>query len=234
MTPAVQTAYVDLDTGAVRAATTGLAAPSITLILGSKGKLNFAFMADGTVGELDAGVSDPVFVIKEETDADGDPLFLDEDGWDEDGSDEDKRYAFTGVLDGDDLRTALAGLRRRTFVAQIAWNDEDGNPCSSLPFDLVIAQNYNRSGDTAPASTDMRYMRWLSTVTDLTGGGSTKLDGVATTTLSAGFVAQFIYNSRLTTWELQAVSTAEDPANGIVRPDDYNASTNLKTWIQLS
>ncbi len=37
----------------------------------------------------------------------------------------------------------------------------------------------------------------------------------------------------LRSWQLQARTDAEDAANGLVRPDDYNASTNARVWTQI-
>lgn len=74
-----------------------------------------------------------------------------------------------------------------------------------------------------------RILETEPAVVDLTGGGSTKLDGIATVGLPTltkrrVFVdgSEWVYNLR----------TGTDPENSpfIVRPDDYNGVTNAKVW----
>lgn len=66
--------------------------------------------------------------------------------------------------------------------------------------------------------------------TGLTGGSATALDGIATvllpvdTTLRHTCVA-----GDLGVWQLGAGTDAENGTT-VIRPDDYNASTNAKVW----
>lgn len=92
------------------------------------------------------------------------------------------------------------------------------------------------------AQMNSTYVANLSAITGLTGGGATKLDGYVTTDVPVGFTAVILPDvggvivSR--TFRLIAGTTAEntDPSAGalVVRPDDYNASTNAKVWVQIS
>jgi len=70
----------------------------------------------------------------------------------------------------------------------------------------------------------------ISTATDYIGGGSTKLDGESTVSVD---VPQIYYFKHTTLgWKqylLRAGTDAEDSPN-IIRPDDYNASTNAKVF----
>lgn len=154
MTPEAITAYIHLTDGRVRAALTGEAAPNINLILRTGGRLNFAFVdGDGDIVELEAGTTGKL-VIKSESGADEAPLFRDATIEDNGESDEDIRYFFKGLIDSDDLRTALNGLRSASFVAQVIWEQpSDDEPSASLPFDLTITQNYHRDDDAAPIIT---------------------------------------------------------------------------------
>lgn len=72
-------------------------------------------------------------------------------------------------------------------------------------------------------------------ITSLTGGGATALDGQATAygALPTGYTVLLSYGRVGQTWQLIAGTDAEDPSNGIVRPDDYNASSNARIWVQL-
>ena len=81
----------------------------------------------------------------------------------------------------------------------------------------------------------------LYDITGLTGGGSTKLDGLVTTDVAAGFQLEIFAAigalNQLATFRLYAGTDAAntDPDAGpvIVRPADYNASTNAKVWKRL-
>jgi hypothetical protein len=79
-----------------------------------------------------------------------------------------------------------------------------------------------------------------SAITSLTGGGAAALDGLGTAAgatvrhpvgcvvlLSYGLITQF--------WKLVAGTDAEDTAAtpAVVRPDDYNATTNAVVWKQI-
>lgn len=69
-------------------------------------------------------------------------------------------------------------------------------------------------------------------ITDLVGGGATKLDGYVTVGKGSllFFVNSVVYSFGL--WEKIAGTSAEDVGNGIIRPDDYNASTNAFIWVR--
>ena len=78
----------------------------------------------------------------------------------------------------------------------------------------------------------VRPLLLFSNVTGLTGGGATKLDGIATLSLTVGIrgfinVAETIYF-----YELQAGTDAEASPT-VIRPDDYAGGTNEKVWQLL-
>lgn len=72
----------------------------------------------------------------------------------------------------------------------------------------------------------------LTSITALTGGTATCLDAVATVGVTAGRLITLVISDVLQIWQLKAGTEAEDESAGIIRPDDYNASTNAKYWIQ--
>ena len=92
---------------------------------------------------------------------------------------------------------------------------------------------------SALALLNMNYVANLYTITGLTGGGSTNLDGKVTTDVTVGFTA-FLPNLLISSvavpkmMHLVSGTDAEnaDPSAGllIIRPDDYHASTNAKVW----
>jgi len=89
------------------------------------------------------------------------------------------------------------------------------------------------------AQMDSRYIANLSAITGLTGGGATKLDGLVTADVSVGFCAflpALVIGSVATPKMMHLVAGTDtenaDPAAGviIIRPDDYDGSTNAKVW----
>lgn len=68
------------------------------------------------------------------------------------------------------------------------------------------------------------------TVTGYTGGGATNLDGVATVALAVPEVFSFLHATL--GYQLYRLRAGTDAQNvpGIIRPLDYNASTNAKVW----
>lgn len=231
MTPASLAAFVDLESGAVRAATTGNAAPTLRAILRTRLSLKVGFMTDGTCEALPVGTTGRL-VIKKSDDPDGDALVLDT-SFDASGSGADARYTFLGLVDSDALRTALGDASEMEFTAQILFElPGEDDPSSSEPFTITIVNNWNRA-DLAPITTPYaRGLAWLSGLTGLTGGGASKLDGVLTADLSTGLLVVFCLAGDVQFWELVAGTTAEDAANGIVRPDDYDGTTNTQIWLR--
>lgn len=72
-------------------------------------------------------------------------------------------------------------------------------------------------------------------VTDYTGGGPTKLDGIPTAGLSVPRTVSFLRDNGLAstfeTFDLVAGNSAEASPN-IIRPDDYVTGSNQKIWLR--
>lgn len=88
--------------------------------------------------------------------------------------------------------------------------------------------------DAALLATKAESIEYLRGVTGLTGGGATKLDGLQTAgKRSAGHLVSLIDDASpamLRVYELAAGTTAESSPT-VIRPDDYNASTNAVVWL---
>lgn len=62
-----------------------------------------------------------------------------------------------------------------------------------------------------------------------------ELQAVSTANTAVGTSKMWIdSNNVLFTVVLRAGTDATDTANGVARPDDYNASTNAKVWLQVN
>lgn len=69
----------------------------------------------------------------------------------------------------------------------------------------------------------------------LTGGAAGALDGIVTASgaVTTGRVVMAVISSVLGWWQLQAGTSAEDVSGGIVRPDDYDGTTNARIWVRV-
>ena len=66
-------------------------------------------------------------------------------------------------------------------------------------------------------------------ITGLTGGGTTNLDGIPTTGLAVGTIIIVYDGSESRIYRLTAGTDVENPP-AVIRPDDFNATTNAKVW----
>lgn len=104
---------------------------------------------------------------------------------------------------------------------------------TTAPVRLNVTQTADIGAATPPVleavpSTPL-YLRDIVT---LTGGGATALDGVPTVG-RAGLVVMCYVDSEFQTWRLFSGTDAENPVVGVVRPDDYNASSNAQVWKRI-
>lgn len=72
----------------------------------------------------------------------------------------------------------------------------------------------------------------LTTLTALTGGTSVCLDAVVTVGVAVGKIVSLVISNEFMIFQLKSGTTAEDGA-GIIRPDDYAATSNEKYWMRL-
>lgn len=97
-----------------------------------------------------------------------------------------------------------------------------------------------RSDGSALATTAPNFFVQSKPFSALTGGGAAALDSVVTsglalnTWMATAVIDQgggLLVESR---WLLIAGTDSEDAPGGVVRPDDYDGSTNAKVWVRVS
>jgi hypothetical protein len=69
-------------------------------------------------------------------------------------------------------------------------------------------------------------------ITSLAGGSSSSLASIASSTLPVSRVLGIVVNGTLVFYQLQAGSEAQ-ALPGVVRPSDFNSSTNARIWKQV-
>ena len=189
-----------------------------------------------------------VATLKAWNDHNGDALArIANDGWDKpatitDNAQDDLADSpggfYTGTLDlsGDDLVALMpAGTDRVYCHLQIETLTASGVRQSSQWIPVLILSDVCRGTDTAPVTSAQPTPSaplYYKAITALTGGGTTALDGIPTVGKTSILVLLYV-SDELQTWRLFSGTTAEDAASGIVRPDDYNASTNAQIWKRI-
>ena len=115
----------------------------------------------------------------------------------------------------------------RTFEVQVTQPTEQ--PVKALSIPCTIRRDVIDVSDIT-TSNPQTFGYFNGTITGYTGGGATNLDGLATINRSVPSLLAFdhaSYGGKV--FKLRAGTDAEaSPA--IIRPDDYNASTNAKVW----
>jgi hypothetical protein len=163
-------------------------------------------------------------------------------------------YTYTGSLDlnTNEIDTALNrdDANAGNDVASLACSFEltyqpsgSGGWRSSVePVEFTIYHDILVGDEATPtnAGDPTQYLlkasgiEWLPTVTSQTGGTAADLDAIATVGVTVGKLVMFKdadTSDLLRTYQLTAGTDAES-APAVIRPDDYNASTNAKFWKQ--
>lgn len=142
----------------------------------------------------------------------------------------DAVYALLGLGNDDaddDIREELCELEL-SYRAASANEWQKGRP---LEFDLIASVNLADDATPTPIGTS-RGPRFYPDITGLTGGGTTKLDGIVTVGVAVPIVVVVYVSSELQFWRLATGTTAESSPS-VIRPDDYNATTNAKVWTRV-
>lgn len=162
--------FVDITTGAVRAAVSTTGKPGLVGFLGTTLNFSVGFMATGTVAPL-APYSSIKLTVKGDfedrrftVDPDGTPALLIETAT-ESGATTTTRYAFSTLCDSVQLRALLDAGPYNSLIlkGQIEWQiiGED-DPRKSDLFDIAVTTAYSRSTDVVPDLTLAESEAWLA------------------------------------------------------------------------
>ncbi len=140
--------------------------------------------------------------------------------------------AFVDAASSNTLRIyeLVAGTDAESAPAVIRPDDYAGGTNERVWKLRYAATDVSALGDTIALKANT--IQYQPTMVGLTGGGSTKLDGLVTTTLSADITVALIddgASNALRVYELVAGVDAEASPD-IIRPDDFNSVTNAKVW----
>ncbi|HEX2100865.1 MAG TPA: hypothetical protein VHF69_09385 [Candidatus Synoicihabitans sp.] len=119
------------------------------------------------------------------------------------------------------------------LIDSMALNSDDrGEPGGVAPLD----EDGKIPEEFLPTITAQPFSGAFVPLTALTGGGVGALDALETADgeVETGSIAFAIAAGEFSTWQLQDGTAAEDAAVGVVRPDDYNATTNARVWIRIA
>jgi hypothetical protein len=211
------------------------AVASLYLTRGDALDLEIQFVQNNVV--VDPTPDSLFFCVKPAGVHDGDPLVLATD-FVKSGSGTTAYWTCQPNLATTPLDAAL-GLGGGTDVSSLTATAEigfitSGRQTTTRALRCVIENDLFRGSESTPnaypTGTTLTFYR---TITALTGG-TDALDGIPTSGLGVGVLVQILIGGLLQTWQLQAGTTAEDVGAGVVRPDDYAASTNEKVWVRLT
>lgn len=142
------------------------------------------------------------------------------------------------------LDTASLAGRVTTLFCDLQAQDSAGNVTTVWLGTITFKADVTRGVEpaipiyTLQPTTQGTYPRVRADLTGLTGGAETDLDGVVTyadgvAAIPTNTVFMLTYGRILQLWQLIAGTDAEAPSNGVVRPDDYDGTTNARIWVQL-
>lgn len=131
----------------------------------------------------------------------------------------DKNLALSREFEADYARLRLALYRDFQETQDMEKKDEE--------YDVNVPAPTNFSGFGA------QYVPLLGTVTALEGATSAALAALPTLSMDVPTSVIISISGVQQLWTLQTGTDANDPSNGVLRPNDYSAS-NTKVWYQGS
>lgn len=152
-------------------------------------------------------------------------------------ADTDEQVVFT--LSADEMTQTAGDVWLVVSAATAA-----GKVVTVLAGKVTLKEDGYNSAGTAPvvdgsawtkAEADARYPR--AALTALMGGAAGALDGEATTGLALDTTLRGVVVSGVLSWWQLQIGTegdTEDAAGGLIKPDDFDADTNAKIWVQVA
>jgi len=192
--------------------------------------IDVTFSMDGRIGPLPAGTT--VTLVAYAGSGSRTPLVY-ATGPSIIGRGEYTTYRFPAVSFAlDSLSTAFAAQSVVPLVFEVRINSGYAG-FTTAPVTLNVTQTADTGivipPTPAPVPTSPLYIK---EITSLTGGGATALDGIATVG-RPGLLVMCYVSGEMQTWRLFTGTDAENPSAGIVRPDDYHATSNPQVWKRL-
>lgn len=93
----------------------------------------------------------------------------------------------------------------------------------------------NTDEQPSPAALDQfgsQHVPFLRAITALEGAGTNALAAIPTTGFDLPMAVDIQLDDLVQTWVLELGTDASDPANGVLRPNDFDAGTNPRVWYK--
>lgn len=219
--------YVDLDLLQL-VAIPGYTSPRDTLVVrrGDQPTVQVYFVQDGAV--VDPGSITLTLVVKSNAVFDEDPALVLVNTFVKSGT--GTNTLFTGVADFDtaDIATLVGDAESAAAMLEVGWT-LGGYSDSAERLDITIQNAANRDGDSVGPGVAG------STGVDATITSEAGLAAVTTTNLTVPVIKVWVNAATVTlqVWLLKAGTDATE-AGSVLRPTDYNASTNAKVWYRAA
>lgn len=158
-----QIAFIDANTGVVRAATTGTALPAPFAVLGTQLVMHLGFTVDGTPGAIADYVADSLRIsIKAEDDLNSTTSLLGLGVWSTTGTGSGLRYVWKVPADSVQLRALLGDQASVRLKLNAEWQVSGVvEPRRSLVWELLIINSPCQADDGAPDTAVDGSWAWL-------------------------------------------------------------------------
>jgi hypothetical protein len=124
-------------------------------------------------------------------------------------------------------------------IFEIELTEPDGVKSTLVQVDVLLRRELIREDTPEPTQIESyiptkesqrRYVQNRSEISELTGGGATALDGIATRGVEAtGTMVAIVTEGTVKHYRLEAGTSEEDPP-WTIRPDDYANPGNARVW----
>lgn len=149
-------------------------------------------------------------------------------------------FAGTLNLNTNEAHALLVGLEEIEVIFELEVTDADGNRDTVISARVILRQELITTTPSVPTPTDdfyteneadLRYWQNRFSITALTGGTATDLDGIVTaaSAVQTG-VGIGIVISGVVYWYRLINSTAAENSPFYIRPNDYNNPANTRVW----
>lgn len=155
--------------------------------------------------------------------------------WSKTGAGEDTVFGAVVSFASSAMATVFSLIGGDEFegMLEVRWANASQTQWGSTNKVPIYIENTLRDSETPTEPSTASGPIFLGTVTTLTGGGANALDGVVTTSVDTPqlYILSIGLSSQL--WVLVTATDEENSAGGIVRPDDYDGSTNTKVFKRI-
>lgn len=141
---------------------------------------------------------------------------------------------------GEDWTTALlvalfeADTEYVDILGSWRWKHGGDTEWTRTPWVTIRVWNSLFPSAIIPGAVTLGSDIYITSITDYTGSGDEYLDNLATTGLPVDTIVRIVTSNGESAWEVQTGTAVTNVGNGVIRPLDYHATTNIKNLVRIS